>query len=176
LNADGSAVLLTSSVEIGQGTLTSLAQIVAEELGLPIERVSVTFPDTDVTPFDQSTSSSRTIFNMGNAAVRAAHLSSCLVLATNVEGKRVTTIEGLAQGDRLDPVQEAFLKHQAFQCGYCTPGMIMATKALLDSNPHPTEEEIRDYLSGNLCRCGTYGEILAAIKDLSGQQAAATRK
>jgi len=103
-------------------------------------------------------------------------VSSCLVLATNVEGKRVTTIEGLAQGDRLDPVQEAFLKHQAFQCGYCTPGMIMATKALLDSNPHPTEEEIRDYLSGNLCRCGTYGEILAAIKDLSGQQAAATRK
>ena len=72
LNADGSAVLLTSSVEIGQGMLTSLAQIVAEELGLPIERVSVTFPDTDVTPFDQSTSSSRTVFNMGNAALRAA--------------------------------------------------------------------------------------------------------
>lgn len=100
-------------------------------------------------------------------------VSSCLMLATNVEGKRVTTIEGLAQGDRLDPVQEAFLKHQAFQCGYCTPGMIMATKALLESNPHPTEEEIRDYLSGNLCRCGTYGEILTAIKDLSGQSAAA---
>lgn len=100
-------------------------------------------------------------------------VSSCLMLATNVEGKRVTTIEGLAQGDRLDPVQEAFLKHQAFQCGYCTPGMIMAAKALLESNPHPTEEEIRDYLSGNLCRCGTYGEILAAIKDLSGQSAAA---
>jgi len=72
LNADGSAVLLTSSVDMGQGTLTSLAQIVAEEIGLPAERVSVTFPDTDVTPFDQSTRSSRTIFNMGNAAVRAA--------------------------------------------------------------------------------------------------------
>ena len=67
MNADGSAVLLTSSVEIGQGTLTSLAQIVAEELGLPVERVSVTFPDTDVTPFDQSTSSSRTIFTMGSS-------------------------------------------------------------------------------------------------------------
>ena len=73
LNADGSAVLLTSSVEIGQGTQTSLAQIVAEELGLPVERVNVTFPDTDVTPFDQSTSSSRTIFTMGSAARQAAY-------------------------------------------------------------------------------------------------------
>jgi carbon-monoxide dehydrogenase small subunit len=89
------------------------------------------------------------------------------MLSTNVEGKTVTTIEGLAQTERLDPIQEASLKHQAFQCGYCTPGMIMATKALLESNPHPGEEEVRDYLSGNLCRCGTYAEILAAIKELS---------
>ena len=100
-------------------------------------------------------------------------VSSCLMLATKVEGKRVTTIEGLAEGERLDPIQEAFLKHQAFQCGYCTPGMIMATKALLESNPYPAEEDIRDYLSGNLCRCGTYGAILAAIKELSEQRPAA---
>jgi aerobic carbon-monoxide dehydrogenase small subunit len=96
-------------------------------------------------------------------------VSSCLVLATNVDGKKVTTIEGLAHGDQLDPVQEAFLRHQAFQCGYCTPGMIMATKALLEFNPHPSEGEARDFLSGNLCRCGTYVEILAAINDLSKQ-------
>ena len=94
-------------------------------------------------------------------------VSSCLMLATNVEGKQVTTIEGLGMGDELDPVQQAFLDHQAFQCGYCTPGMIMATKALLSSNPKPTETEIRDYLSGNICRCGTYKEVLAAIKSLS---------
>jgi xanthine dehydrogenase YagT iron-sulfur-binding subunit len=94
-------------------------------------------------------------------------VSSCLMLASNIEGKRVTTIEGLAQGDRLDPVQQAFLDHSAFQCGYCTPGMIMATKALLNANPHPTEEEARDFLSGNLCRCGTYSEVLAAIQSLS---------
>jgi carbon-monoxide dehydrogenase small subunit len=93
-------------------------------------------------------------------------VSSCLMLATNMEDKRVTTIEGLAVGDKLDPVQEAFLEHQAFQCGYCTPGMIMATKALLSSNPKPTEEEARDFLSGNICRCGTYVEVLAAIKSL----------
>lgn len=95
-------------------------------------------------------------------------ISSCLMLATNAEGKTITTIEGLSQDGKLDPVQEAFLKHQAFQCGYCTPGMIMAVKGLLLTNPHPSEAQARDYLSGNLCRCGTYVEVLAAVKELAG--------
>lgn len=94
-------------------------------------------------------------------------VSSCLMLATNSEGREVTTIEGLSQKGELDPVQKAFLKHQAFQCGYCTPGMIMAVKGLLTHNPHPSEEQARDYLSGNLCRCGTYKEVLAAVKELA---------
>jgi len=94
-------------------------------------------------------------------------VSSCLMLATNAEGMRVTTIEGLAQNGELDPVQTAFLKHQAFQCGYCTAGMIMAVKGLLASNPRPTQAQARDYLSGNLCRCGTYVEVLAAVKELA---------
>lgn len=94
-------------------------------------------------------------------------VSSCLMLATNVEGKEVTTIEGLSQNGELDPVQRAFLDHQAFQCGYCTPGMIMAVKGLLTANPRPSEEEARDYLSGNLCRCGTYAEVLAAVRELA---------
>lgn len=94
-------------------------------------------------------------------------VSSCLMLATNAAGKKITTIEGLEQNGKLDSVQEAFLKHQAFQCGYCTPGMIMAVKGLLLNNPHPTEEQARDYLSGNLCRCGTYVEVLAAVKELA---------
>ena len=94
-------------------------------------------------------------------------VSSCLMLATNAEGKEIQTIEGLAKGDDLDPVQQAFLDQQAFQCGYCTSGMIMATKALLSSNPTPSEEEVRDYLSGNICRCGTYQEVMAAIKTLA---------
>jgi aerobic-type carbon monoxide dehydrogenase small subunit (CoxS/CutS family) len=98
-------------------------------------------------------------------------VSSCLMLATNAEGKEIQTIEGLAPGDELDPVQQAFLEHSAFQCGYCTSGMIMATKALLASNPKPTEEEVRDYLSGNICRCGTYQEVMAAIKSLSEKTA-----
>ena len=94
-------------------------------------------------------------------------VSSCLMLTTNAAGKAVTTIEGLSQSGELDPVQKAFLKHQAFQCGYCTPGMIMAVKGLLANHPHPTEAQTRDYLSGNLCRCGTYAEVLAAVKELA---------
>jgi len=94
-------------------------------------------------------------------------VSSCLMLASNAEGKKVTTIEGLSHSGELDPVQRAFLKHQAFQCGYCTPGMIMAVKGLLAHNPHPSEKQARDYLSGNLCRCGTYSEVLAAVKELT---------
>ena len=94
-------------------------------------------------------------------------VSSCLTLASNIEGRQVTTIEGLSQNGALDAVQEAFLKHQAFQCGYCTTGMIMAVKGLLNAHPHPSEAQARDYLSGNLCRCGTYKEVLAAVKELA---------
>jgi len=94
-------------------------------------------------------------------------VSSCLTLASNIEGRQVTTIEGLSQNGDLDPVQQAFLKHQAFQCGYCTTGMIMAVKGLLNAHPHPTEEQARDYLSGNLCRCGTYKEVMAAVAELA---------
>jgi aerobic carbon-monoxide dehydrogenase small subunit len=100
--------------------------------------------------------------------VNGRPVSSCLMLAADAAGKRITTIEGLARNGELDPVQEAFLKHQAFQCGYCTPGMIMAVKGLLLNNPHPTESQARDYLSGNLCRCGTYVEVLATVKELAG--------
>ena len=95
-------------------------------------------------------------------------VSSCLTLVSNIEGKSVTTIEGLSQNGELDPVQHAFLKHQAFQCGFCTTGMIMAVKGLLNAHPHPSEDQARDYLSGNLCRCGTYKEVLAAVKELGG--------
>lgn len=97
-------------------------------------------------------------------------VSSCLTLASNIEGKQVTTIEGLSQNGDLDPVQKAFLKHQAFQCGFCTTGMIMAVKGLLSAHPHPTEEQARDYLSGNLCRCGAYKEVLAAVEELAQGQ------
>lgn len=93
-------------------------------------------------------------------------LSSCLLLVPQVVGKQILTIEGLIQGDQLHPVQQAFLDQHAFQCSFCTPGFIMATIALLNENPQPSDDEIREHLSGNLCRCGSYPEILAAIRGL----------
>lgn len=95
-------------------------------------------------------------------------VSSCLMLASNAEGREVLTIEGLGRDGRLDPVQQAFLDHQAFQCGFCTPGMIMAVKGLLNEHPRPDQARVRDYLSGNICRCGTYEEVMAAVEELAG--------
>jgi carbon-monoxide dehydrogenase small subunit len=91
-------------------------------------------------------------------------VNSCLVLAAEADGKEITTIEGLAEGDRLHPIQQAFVDHGGLQCGFCTPGMILSAKALLDKNPHPTEEEIRQGISGNLCRCTGYTKIIESIK------------
>lgn len=95
--------------------------------------------------------------------VDGSPVNSCITLAVDVEGKEVETIEGLAQGDHLHPLQKAFINHHAFQCGFCTPGMIMAAKALLQRNNVPTEEEIKKALSGNLCRCTGYVNITNAI-------------
>jgi len=89
---------------------------------------------------------------------------SCLTLAAAVDGKEITTIEGLAKGNELHPMQIAFLKNAAVQCGFCTPGMILTAIALLKENPSPTEEEIKDYMRGNLCRCTGYVQIIKAIK------------
>jgi len=91
-------------------------------------------------------------------------VSSCLTLAAMTDGCAVTTIEGLAQGDRLHPLQQAFIDYGGFQCGICTPGQIMAAKALLDQNPHPTREEIQDWMMGNLCRCTGYYKIIESIQ------------
>jgi len=90
---------------------------------------------------------------------------SCTVLAVEASGKEVLTIEGLASGRKLHPIQEAFIEHDALQCGYCTPGMIMSIKALLDRNPSPTDEDIRRSIDGNLCRCGSYPNIIKATMD-----------
>jgi xanthine dehydrogenase YagT iron-sulfur-binding subunit len=91
---------------------------------------------------------------------------SCLSLAVMNEGKKVTTIEGLAEGDKLHPMQEAFIKHDGFQCGYCTPGQIMSGIACIREGHANSEEEIREYMSGNICRCGAYPNIVKAIVDV----------
>jgi carbon-monoxide dehydrogenase small subunit len=91
-------------------------------------------------------------------------VSSCLYLASFIDGADITTIEGLGSDDELSPVQEAFIEAGAFQCGYCTPGFILMVTKLLDEHPDPDEETIRHYLSGNLCRCGAYPEVLDAVR------------
>jgi len=91
-------------------------------------------------------------------------VSSCLYLAAFANGAVIETVEGLGTPERLDPVQEAFIEAGAFQCGFCTPGFVLMAKQLLDHNPDPGDEEIRHYLSGNLCRCAAYPEIIAAVK------------
>ena len=91
-------------------------------------------------------------------------VNSCLVLGVEVDGQDVTTIEGLADWRGLHPIQQAFLEEQAFQCGYCTPGIIIATKALLDQEPNPSEDRIRFWLAGNLCRCTGWNKIVTAVQ------------
>ena len=95
---------------------------------------------------------------------------SCLALVVECQGRAITTIEGLTQGDALDPIQQAFIAHDALQCGFCTPGQVLAMKALLDRNPHPDDEEIDRAMSGNLCRCGAYPKIRAAARALARQE------
>ena len=99
---------------------------------------------------------------------------SCLVLAAEAQGRSVTTIEGIAQEGKLHPVQQQFLQHAALQCGICTPGFIVATKALLDAKPNPTETEARYWLAGNLCRCTGYDKIIRAVMDAAADTQKAT--
>jgi aerobic-type carbon monoxide dehydrogenase small subunit (CoxS/CutS family) len=93
-------------------------------------------------------------------------MRSCVTLLDEVEGKEVTTIEGLADGEKLHPLQQSFIEHGAFQCGFCTPGMIMNAKGLLKENPRPSRDEIVDGMEGNLCRCGAHKRIVEAIEDV----------
>ena len=125
----------------------SLAEVLREELGLTGVKVAC----------DTGDCGSCTVLIDGKA------VKSCLMLAPQARGKEITTIEGLATEEGLHPLQEAFIEHFAVQCGYCTPGMILKAKALLDENPDVTEDEIRTGLSGNLCRCTGYVKIVEAI-------------
>jgi xanthine dehydrogenase YagT iron-sulfur-binding subunit len=95
---------------------------------------------------------------------------SCLTLAAQCDGRDVTTIEGLARDGHLHPMQEAFIRHDGFQCGYCTPGQIMSAVALLEEGRAGSDEEIREFMSGNLCRCGAYPNIVAAIREAAGRE------
>jgi carbon-monoxide dehydrogenase small subunit len=94
-------------------------------------------------------------------------VSGCLTLATQVADKEIVTVEGLAKDGKLHPIQQVFIDERAFQCAYCTPGFILSTMALLEENPDPSDDEIREYLAGNLCRCGSYQNIIKAVSAAS---------
>lgn len=129
----------------------TLAHVLREVLGLTGTKVGCNMGDCG----------SCTVLMNGKAVL------SCLTLAVSAEGKEITTIEGLAKGGKLHPLQEEFVNHGAIQCGFCSPGMILSAKSLLDENPDPTEEEIREAISGNFCRCTGYYKIVEAIKAAS---------
>jgi carbon-monoxide dehydrogenase small subunit len=134
----------------------TLAKVLREQLGLTGTKLSCGAGDCGAC----------TVLVDGKA------IRSCLLLATKAKGKEITTIEGLKGKDgKLHPIQEAFIEHFAFQCGYCTPGMIMSTKALLDENPKPTETEIKEALRGNLCRCTGYTKIVEAVLAVADKMA-----
>ncbi|MCC6949706.1 MAG: (2Fe-2S)-binding protein [Bradyrhizobiaceae bacterium] len=97
--------------------------------------------------------------------------TSCLALAAQFDGARIITVEGLEHDGKLDPLQEAFMKHGAVQCGYCTPGFLMSARAFLNDNPHPTRTEIIDALRGNICRCTGYKKIIDAVEDVAARSA-----
>jgi xanthine dehydrogenase YagT iron-sulfur-binding subunit len=112
--------------------------------------------------------------DMGSCGACTVHIDgervlSCLTLAVRCEGKRITTIEGLADGDTLHPVQAAFVEHDALQCGYCTPGQIMSAVALIKEGHVQTDDDIREWMSGNICRCGAYPNIVSAVRDAAGR-------
>jgi aerobic-type carbon monoxide dehydrogenase small subunit (CoxS/CutS family) len=104
-------------------------------------------------------------------ALDGKQVSSCLVLAGQAAGRSIETAEVLSEDGNLHPIQQAFVEHNAFQCSYCTPGFLMATRELLEQNPSPTEDEIREHLAGNICRCGSYLKIVEAVTDAAGRLA-----
>jgi carbon-monoxide dehydrogenase small subunit len=108
--------------------------------------------------------------------IEGRSVNACLVLAVEADGQKILTIEGLANGSKLHPLQDAFLKYGGFQCGFCTPGMLMSAKALLEEHPDPTDEEIKRGISGNLCRCTGYAKIVESIREAARAMRGADKK
>ncbi len=132
---------------------TTLTEILREHLELTGTKIGC----------DRGACSACTVWIDGEVA------ASCMTFALDVRGKNITTIEGLAQDGRLHPIQQAFIEHDAMQCGFCTPGMVMSCAALVEHNPNPVLDDVKKAVSGHLCRCGTYNNIFKAVMSASGQ-------
>lgn len=138
--------------EIAVAPNRTLAQVLREDLNLPGTKIGCGIGDCGAC----------------TVVLDGRPVNSCLVLAVQVDGSEITTIEGVADGRELHPVQNAFIEHGAIQCGFCTPGMILTAKTLLEKNAKPSEGEIRSALSGNLCRCTGYQKIVEAVQAVAG--------
>lgn len=138
------------------GTHQSLTEVLQDEFGL----------------FGTRESCGQGLCGCCTVVVNGKAVSGCLYLAAFADEATVETVEGMADGETLSPEQEAFVEAGAFQCGYCTPGFLLMTRQLLDRHPDPSDDDIRHYLSGNLCRCATYPEILKAVKLAAGKRRA----
>jgi len=157
---------------MGQSTVTTRLQVNGESVGAThaADRTLLTLLREDL-----GLTGTKKGCDQGACGACTVHLDgkrvlSCLTLAAQCDGRKVTTIEGLASGARLHPVQEAFIRHDAFQCGYCTSGQIMSAVALLSEGRAGSDAEIREFMSGNLCRCGAYPNIVAAIREVAAQR------
>ena len=135
------------------------------ELVVPARRLLVDFLRYDIGLTGTKEGCSVGVCGSCTVLIDGQMVASCIMLAVAADGTEITTIEGLAEDGRLHPVQQAFIDYGGFQCGICTPGQVLAAKALLDFNPDPTEEEIRDWMMGNLCRCTGYYGILDSVKN-----------
>jgi aerobic-type carbon monoxide dehydrogenase small subunit (CoxS/CutS family) len=149
VTADVNGVLVSDTV----APRVTLAQFLRDNLGLTGTKLSCEMQ----------------VCGVCSVLVDGQPVSACTYLAADVDGRRVQTVEGLASGGRLDPLQEAFVDNFALQCGFCTPGFLMMAKSLLDRNPDPSEEEVKEYLDGNICRCTGYEPIVHAVLDAAAR-------
>ena len=136
---------------------------VSYELDVPPQRLLLDFLRDDLSLTGARRGCEDSICGACTVLLNGQAVHSCSILAVRAAGQQILTIEGLAENGKIHPLQEAFIQHGAIQCGYCTPGMILAGKALLDENPHPMEQEVRSGLIGNLCRCTGYVKIVKAV-------------
>jgi aerobic-type carbon monoxide dehydrogenase small subunit (CoxS/CutS family) len=154
-------------VILGPGKLPIQLQVNGQMYSLNVEPRRTLL---DTLRIDLHLTGTKKVCNMGECGACTVLLDgkavySCLILAVEAEGHAILTIEGLGKGDQLDPIQEAFIYHDAFQCGFCTPGQIMSVRGLLEHNNNPTRDDIRRAVSGNICRCGAYLRIFAAAEE-----------
>jgi aerobic-type carbon monoxide dehydrogenase small subunit (CoxS/CutS family) len=149
VNADVNGVAVSEAVE----TRLTLAQFLRERLGLTGTKLSCEMQ----------------VCGVCSVLVDGEPVSACTYLAADVDGRRVETVEGLSRAGALDPLQQSFVENFALQCGFCTPGFLMMATALLRRNPDPSEEDVKEYLDGNICRCTGYASIVEAVLDAAGR-------